>query len=229
MTEYTAVLAMVPLSAMIYLPLGLRLLREGRGRTLVSLAALQASVALPAIALFRWHFEGRVPHFPHTESHTYLLGLGAGASPLLEHLAERIPRLVDGLLPHPWGVALLALAWLPLTPVFRAHRHARLARAAAVFSLLGVGMLIALAAAGALPLGGMPRHNVSLVPGLVFAAIVSCAIAFDKWTSPGALRGALVLGLLALTLLSFSEGWDRLSPHRDSYYELMARARVASE
>ena len=226
MTEYTAVLAMVPLSLMVYLPLGLRRLREGRVLEVAGLAAIQLGVALPCLLLFRWHFQGSVPHFPHTEGDTYLAGLDAGLGPLLAYLAGRIPRFVDGLLPHPFGVVMLVLAWLPLTPVFRDHANAGLARAAALFSLLGVLMLVAVAAAGALPFGGMPRHSVSIVPGIVFAAIVSCSVALGRWTSPGALRALLAAALVALSLPGVYAGWGRLSPHRNSFYELTARARV---
>jgi hypothetical protein len=233
MTEYTAVLAVLPLSAVIYLPRCVDLLRDqyrerrfARMGSFASLASLQLAVALSAFLLFRWHFQGSVPHFPHTEGDTYQAGLEAGAGPLLAYLGARIPRFVDGLIPLPWGVGLLVLAWLPLTPVFRGHRHARFARVAALVSLLGVVMLLSLAAAGALPLGGMPRHSVSLLPGLLTAALISCAIALDSWTAPGALRATVALGLVALTLPGFVKGWGRLSPHRDSYYELLARARI---
>ena len=232
MTEYTAVLTVIPLSLVIYWPLGLRLLgearqgQEGRGRQLITLAGFQAAAALPVLLLFRWHFQASVPHFPHTEGDTFLAGLDQGLGPMLSYFAARIPRYVDGLLPHPWGIALLGLAWLPLTPLFGGHRYARLARAAALVSLLGVGVLAALAAAGALPLGGMPRHSVSLVPGFAFAAIASCAIALDKWTSPGIMRAALAVGILAIALPGFAKGWDRLSSHRNSFYQLSARARV---
>jgi hypothetical protein len=89
-----------------------------------------------------------------------------------------------------------------------------------------VALLIALAAAGALPIGGMPRHSVSLIPAITVSAIASCALALARWTSPGGLRAGLAVGLVAILLPGVVLGWQRLSPHRSNFYNLCGRARV---
>ena len=224
-SEYTTLTAVIPLSLIVYLPLTKKLFRRRQLGRLVELAALQLAAAGSALAIFLWHFGGLVPSFPHTEGATFLGGTDFAA--MGSFLGMHFPLFIAGLLDGPWGYGLLALAWLPLTPLLQRHPHAKVARQIALYSALSVLLLLLLTLGGLLPLGGPPRHVAALLPGLFASAIIAATLAVELLFRAGAPRRVAALLLVAIAVGACVQGLDRLSQFRNSYYTLSDRGHVS--
>jgi hypothetical protein len=173
-TEFGAIFHVAALSAMLYGPLLLGWLREGRWRfALRCVAPLLAALVL-AVGNFAWQMAGRRPEYGHT-SYAMYAGHLLDPSGIAAYAAERFPAHMGGILPNPWGLALVAVLLLAFTPLLGRSGAAQTARALAAYSLLALALAFAASLLRLFPFGGTPRHGITIFPGILLAAFVTVA------------------------------------------------------
>jgi hypothetical protein len=207
-TEFAAAFHVAALSLWVHAPPLWRGLRRGDwGRA--------ARSALPQVAVFAlagldyaWQRGGRRAEFGHTRHALYDGSLGDPAA-VMGFLWERLPAQMDGILPNPWGLAALALLLVAWTPLTARSPLARRARELSAQALLALGLVFAASLLRLFPLGGLARHGVAIAPGVLLAAFVAATACVQHAVRPGvrrrlaaaavglALAPGLALGLLA--------------------------------
>ena len=174
LTEFGAIFHVAALSGMLYGPLLLGWLQRGRWRCALRCVAPQLAAVALAVGNFAWQMGGRRPEYGHTSHAMYaghLLDPGAVAA----FAAERFAAQLGGILPNPWGLALLGVLLLAFTPPVGRSAAARSARALAAYSLLALALAFAASLLRRFPFGGAPRHGMAIFPGILLAGFLTVA------------------------------------------------------
>jgi hypothetical protein len=198
-TEFAAALHLVALAAVVYAPLWIGWLRRGEWRRLlVCSAPLAGSVGL-VLLVYLWQMGARRGEFGHTR-HALYGGSLADPAGILAFLGERLPAHAEGILPHPWGLAVLILLLPPFTPLIGSTPLARRARVFASYGLLALGLVFVASLLRSFPFGGLPRHGVAILPGVLLAAALSLAACIQHRLRVG--RGRVVAA--AVVVVAFA-------------------------
>src|SRR5215475_11004963 len=162
LTEYLAAPHVVALAASAAVPAAWCLVRHRRWGRAAAVVGLYAGVLGLTAALFIWQFQGRIPtQHGHTIPFMYggsLLDLRA----VFDFLATRGLAFADSVLPTPGGIVLLVLLLAPWAGLLRNDPGLRLVRRLSLCAILAIGLSCTAALLGELPLGGRPRHTVSI-------------------------------------------------------------------
>src|SRR5262249_7551772 len=151
--EYSSAFHVVAMLVITIAPL----LRQRRWRDALEGAAPQLFALILGALFYRWHLGGRFPLFKHTEPFVYS---GAGVAGFF---AAHMPTFFGGILPLPWG-------WLiPFLLLMGFHPRSR---SLAAYAFIAIGFVFAAAVARIFPFGGIPRHTVVLVPGILMACVL---------------------------------------------------------
>jgi hypothetical protein len=198
-TEFGAIFHVAALSAMLYGPLLLGWLRQGRWRCAIRCTAPQLAAAVLAVGNFAWQMRGRRPEYAHTSNAMYSAS-AVDLSGVAAYAFERLPAEMSGILPNPWGLCLLAVLLLAVTPLVGRSGTARTARALAAYSLLALALAFSASLLRRFPFGGVPRHGVAIFPGILLAGFLTgVALLRGRFAVPRvrAMAGAVLLAALA--------------------------------
>ncbi|MFO0981277.1 MAG: hypothetical protein U1E76_05895 [Planctomycetota bacterium] len=178
-TIYSAAFHALALSLVLYVPLAGTLGAQRQWRRLFTLLAPQLLPALVTLLALSLPFEASVARYGHTGPYLYR-GSFTDWRAILYHSLQSIERFLAANVPAPFGwaagAAVLLGACLPAGPNLRA----RLARAIAIYGVLALLLSLLASLLGKFPLGGVPRHNLAIVPGLFLAALLQFAAWLER-------------------------------------------------
>jgi hypothetical protein len=182
MTEYSAIFHMVPLIIIIFIPFSTSQIKQRQWMRILIFSLPYLFVFCLASGLFFWQFNGQIPVLEYMSMFMYqgsLTDFGA----MVTFFVHRFPRLMGGILPNPWGLCLVLLLLLPLTPLLRNNSVAKASRSFAFYSLLCISFIFIASLFRFFPFGGATRHTVVIMPGIVLTCFFVVVGIIRKWTS----------------------------------------------
>jgi hypothetical protein len=226
-SEFGAIFHVAALSAVLYGPLLLGWLRQRRWRCALRGGAPQLAAAVLMAWSFAWQMGGHPPEYGHTRSAMYAGSLLDPAA-VAAYIVERLPAQMRGILPNPWGLAIVGVLLLAFTPWVGRSGAARSARALAAYSLLALSLMFAASLLRRFPFGGVPRHGVAIFPGILLACLlIVVALLRARFAQPRA-RVLAGVATLAGVLPAFVLGLAGLRPDTRSRDGLRDQIGVAA-
>jgi hypothetical protein len=225
-SEFGAIFHVAALAAVLYAPLLVVWWRERRWRCALRCMGPQLVAGSLMVGSFVWQMGGRPPEYGHTRSAMYAGSLLDPAS-LAAYAQQRFPEQMNGILPNPWGLAIVALLLLAFTPWVGRSRVARAARALAAYALLALLLVFGASLLRRFPFGGTPRHGVAIFPGILLASVLTLVALLRARVARPRARALAGLAVLAGVAPAFALGLDRLWPEGPSRAGLAVQIGVA--
>jgi hypothetical protein len=170
-TEYSAIFHLLAFFIVVYVPLAIYFIRQKEWNKLFLFCVPQALVFLLALILFKWQFSSNIPIYGHTAPYLFQGNL-TNINEVFSFFIERFPNFSRSILPNPWGMSLFALLIFPFFPLWKKSMLVKWCRVFSSYAILSVILVFIGSLFKWFPFGGVFRHTVTILPGILLSWIL---------------------------------------------------------
>jgi hypothetical protein len=220
MTEYSAIFHLLAFFIIMYVPLAISLIKQKEWTKLFVFCVPQILVFSSALILFKWQFSSNIPIYAHTAPYLFP-GNPTTLHEVCSFFIERFPQFTRSILPNPWGMGLFAWLIFPFFPVWKNSTLAKQCRVFSFYAIISVSLVFICALLKWFPFGGVFRHTITMLPGILLAWVLIIYMIISDRLSNKKLSVSIVTILCIVLIPAYVKGLVLPLKSQVTYRELL--------